>query len=111
MSRDADGASTNGDAYEEATTRERIRDLLTERDAPPSEIAEALGVGLPSVRSNVPHVARSVRSDEGARFLVAPPECADCGFSRFDDPLAAPSRCPSCKSERVEEAVFRIEEP
>jgi len=95
---------------DETTTRERIRDLLTDRDASSSEIADELDIGLPSARSNVPHVARSVRSDDDLRFLVAPPECADCGFSRFDDPLAAPSKCPSCKSERVEEAVFRIEE-
>ena len=42
-------------------------------------------------------------------FLVAPPECRNCGFSAFDDPVNYPSRCPDCRSESIEEAVFKIE--
>jgi len=90
------------------TTREEIADLLYDRDASPSRIADEFDLGISSVHGHLPHVARSVEGNEGERFLVAPPECSDCGFSRFDDPLAAPSKCPSCKSERIEEAVFRI---
>jgi len=94
---------------DESTTREEIADLLRTRDASPSAIADEFDLGLSSAHGHLPHVARSVEGRDGERFLVAPPECADCGFSRFEDPLAAPSKCPSCKSERIEEAVFRIE--
>ena len=90
------------------TTRERVADLLRERDATPSEVADELETHVDSVYANLKHVSRSVESG-GERMLVAPPECADCGFSGFDDPLGRPSNCPSCESERIEEPVLRVE--
>jgi len=97
------------DEPDDETARRRIADYLRDSDATPSELAEALGVHVRSVYAHLPHVSRSVEA-EGDRFLVAPPECADCGFSGFDDLLTRPSRCPSCKSERIEEPVLRVEE-
>jgi len=96
------------DGPDSRTTRQRIVDLLGERDATPSEVADALDVHVDSVYAHLGHVSRSVEGGDG-RLLVAPPECADCGFSDFDDPLARPSRCPSCKSERIEDPVLRVE--
>lgn len=95
------------DDLDAETTRRRIAERLREGDATPSELAAELDVHLRSVYSHIPHVSRSVESDD-EQLLVAPPECADCGFSEFDDPLARPSRCPSCKSERIEEPVLRV---
>ncbi len=94
---------------DEKTTRKRIADHLRDRDAKPSEIADALDVHVDSVYAHLEHVSRSVEG-EGGRMLVAPPECAECGFSEFDYPLSRPSKCPSCKSERLEEPVLRVEE-
>lgn len=96
------------DDLDSATTRQRIADLLRERDATPSEVADELDTHVDSVYANLKHVSRSVESSDD-RMLVAPPECADCGFSDFDDPLGRPSKCPSCKSERIEEPVLRVE--
>ena len=93
--------SDENDGVTEETTRRRIAELLRETDATPSQIAEALDVHPRSVYSHLPHVSRSIEGGD-ERLLVAPPECADCGFSDFDDPLARPSRCPSCKGERIE---------
>ncbi|RAW45752.1 transcriptional regulator [Halorubrum sp. 48-1-W] len=88
------------------TTRQRIADRLREEPATASEIAADLALPTPTVYEHLEHVSRSVADDE--RFLVSPPECRDCGFDGFDDPLNAPSRCPECKSERVEEPAFVI---
>ncbi|MDZ7687397.1 MAG: transcriptional regulator [Halobacteriales archaeon] len=93
---------------DDATTRKRIADYLREDDATPSQIAEALDVHVDSVYAHIEHVARSVESED-ERMLVAPPDCAECGFSDFDYPLSRPSKCPSCKSERIEEPVLRVE--
>ena len=93
---------------DEATTRERIADHIREQEATPSEIADTLDVHVDSVYAHLGHVARSVEGS-GERVLVAPPECADCGFSGFDEPLGRPSKCPSCKSERIREPVLRVE--
>lgn len=96
------------DGLDSRTTRQRIADYLRDNDATPSQIADALDVHVDSVYAHVEHVSRSIEGND-ERLLVAPPECADCGFSDFDDILSRPSKCPSCKSERIEEPVLRVE--
>lgn len=90
------------------TTRERMADRLREEALSASALAREFGVRTPVALDHVQHVARSLEATE-ERLLVAPPTCRDCGFDEFDDPANRPSRCPACKSESVEEPVFRIE--
>ncbi|MFO8113885.1 MAG: transcriptional regulator [Halorubrum sp.] len=94
------------------TTRQRITEVLREGPATASELGESLSLPTPVVYEHLEHVSRSVADGNGAgaddQFLVAPPECRDCGFDGFDDPLNEPSRCPECKSERVGEPAFVI---
>lgn len=89
------------------TTRERLADRLRDSPATASTLSRELGVPTTTVYDHVRHVARSVSGEE--RLLVAPPTCADCGFDDFDDLVNDPSRCPACRSENVEEAVFKID--
>lgn len=91
----------------ERTTRQRIADRLREEPATASTLAADLSLPTAVVYDHLEHVAQSV--DDGEQFLVAPPECPECGFDRFDDPVNAPSRCPECRSERVSEPVFTVE--
>lgn len=93
---------------EESTTRQRIADALREGPATARQLSESLGIPTSTVYEHVPHVAQSLEN-EAAQFLVAPPECLDCGFDEFDDPLNYPSRCPECKSERIAEPRFVVE--
>lgn len=92
----------------EQTTRERIAAHLQEQTATPSALAVEFDITPYSAVTHVRHLARSVDS-QGHELQVAPPECKDCGFSRFDDPANLPSRCPDCKSESLTEPVFRIQ--
>jgi hypothetical protein len=90
------------------TTRRRIADELRATPATASDLSTRVGVPTSTVYDHLRHVARSLdEADE--QFLVAPPECRTCGFSAFDDPVNHPSRCPECRSEGIEEAVFKIE--
>ncbi|MFB6169820.1 MAG: transcriptional regulator [Haloarculaceae archaeon] len=90
------------------TTRQRIVDHLREQVASPSSLAETFETTPAAALSHVEHVAKSLDpTDE--ELLVAPPECRECGFSDFDDPLNLPSRCPRCKHEGIEEPRFKIE--
>lgn len=89
----------------ERTTRQRIAATLREAPATATDLAAELAVPAPQVYEHLRHVARST-DDE---LLVAPPECRDCGFDGFDDPLNAPSRCPECRSENLADPVFTIE--
>lgn len=92
------------------TTRERIADDLRREALPASAIATEHAITAESALSHVRHIARSLDGDStDERLLAAPPECADCGFTGFDDVANRPSRCPECKSEAIEEPVFRIE--
>jgi predicted Zn-ribbon and HTH transcriptional regulator len=100
------------------TTRQRIADALREAPRTASDLAETLSLPTPTVYEHLDHVSRSVGDDDGSggdesgdadeEFLVAPPTCRDCGFDGFDDPVNEPSRCPECKSERIEEPAFVI---
>ncbi|AUV81418.1 transcriptional regulator [Salinigranum rubrum] len=91
------------------TTRQRIAEELRSEPATASELSTRVGVPASTVYDHLQHVARSL-DGEDEQFLVAPPECRNCGFSAFDDPVNYPSRCPQCRSEGIEEAVFKIEE-
>lgn len=92
----------------EDTTRQRLADELRAEQATASELSTRVGVPASTVYDHLRHVARSLDGGD-ERFLVAPPECRTCGFSAFDDPVNHPSRCPNCRSEGIEEAVFKIE--
>ncbi len=93
----------------DSTRRERLADVLGAEPATASELAAELDSSVSTIYHDIKHVARSLRYSETAEFLVAPPECSNCGFSGYDDPINYPSRCPECRSESIEEAVFKIE--
>lgn len=93
----------------ERTTRERIADRLREDALTAGALAAEFGVTTAAALSHVRHVARSLEGNGDEQLLAAPPECRDCGFTGFDDLANRPSRCPECRSESIEEPVFRIE--
>ena len=99
------------------TTRQRIADALREEPRTASDPAATLSLPTPTAYEHLEHVSRSVADESGSdegdgradeEFLVAPPTCRECGFDGFDDPVNEPSRCPECKSERIEEPAFVI---
>ncbi|SFF98916.1 hypothetical protein SAMN04488063_1046 [Halopelagius inordinatus] len=92
------------------TTRTKIADALRSEPHTATDLSEAIGIPRAAAYDHLEHVARSVDADAtDDQFLVAPPECRECGFSGFDDLVNYPSRCPECRSERIEEPVFVIQ--
>ena len=94
----------------DSTRREQLAEALTAKQATASELAAELDSSVSTIYQDLKHVARSMRYKDDVEFLVAPPECTNCGFSNYDDPVNYPSRCPECRSESIEEAVFKIED-
>ena len=90
------------------TTRERMTDRLREESLSAGALAREFDVRASEALEHVRHIAQSLEGT-GEQLLVAPPECRDCGFDRFDDRANRPSRCPECKSENVSEPHFRVE--
>jgi len=93
----------------DSTRREQLAEVLGDRQATASELAAELDSSVSTIYQDLKHVARSMRYKDGTEFLVAPPECTNCGFSNYDDPVNYPSRCPECRSESIAEAVFKVE--
>ena len=59
---------------------------------------------IKEVYSNIEKIAKIVKK-KGLELFVMPPKCKNCGFE-FSKIKA--SKCPKCKSERIEEARFVI---
>ncbi|MFC7072364.1 transcriptional regulator [Halovenus rubra] len=89
------------------TTRERITDRLREEPLTVSGLAREFELNAATTLTHVEHIAKTLDQTD-QELLVAPPECRDCGFDRFDDLINRPSRCPDCKSEAIEEPAFRV---
>ncbi len=105
--------------YVDETTRERILRLLLESRRPLSAAEIASLVGLDPARSeklvyeHLKHIAKTLRRRRGGRYVLymVPPRCRDCGyvFTDLDEPRR-PSKCPRCRSQRIEPPRFYIEE-
>ncbi|MDY6779300.1 MAG: transcriptional regulator [Halobacteria archaeon] len=103
-----DERTDEGNGFDGGTQRQRVLEYLEEHDATPREISRSVGVPTSSVYEHVEHIAKSLRNSERS-LMAAPPECKECGFDGFDEVAEHPSRCPECRSERIDEPVFRIE--
>jgi predicted Zn-ribbon and HTH transcriptional regulator len=94
----------------DATDRERIAEAIREEPLTASQLSQRVRIPRSAVYEHLPHVAQSIEGTAPEeQFLVAPPECGNCGFSGFDEPINYPSRCPECRSENIQEPVFTIE--
>ena len=94
---------------DDATARERIIDALRQQPLDASALSQRIGIPRSTVYDHLEHVAQSIGgSDTREQLLVSPPECGNCGFTDFDDPVNDPSRCPDCRSENIREPTFTI---
>ncbi len=73
------------------------------------ELAARVGLGEKEVVPHLEHLEKSLRA-RGERLIVKPARCLGCGHE-FEDrrALTRPSRCPECRSERIEAPRFRVE--
>jgi hypothetical protein len=89
------------------TFRRALIDVLTAEPRSVSSIARELGLKRGDVENDLRHAIRSARA-AGRRVLIDPARCRACGFVFGEDKLMKPSRCPSCRSERLYEAQILI---
>ena len=90
------------------TFRKSLIDVLAAQPRSVSSIARELGLKRGDVEDDLRHAIRSARAS-GRRVLIEPARCRSCGFTFGEDKLSKPSRCPSCRGERLFEAQIRIE--
>lgn len=82
--------------------------LLSEGNCTARGLSQTLGVREKEVYAHLAHIARSV-VPQRQRLQIKPSRCLSCGYV-FDTRkrFTKPGRCPSCKSERIEEPRYRI---
>ncbi len=94
----------------DSTRRQQLVELLASDGTTFEELRQALGGSLNRLEEDLRHVERSLRSS-GQTLHVEPESSEACGFvfrGRETRHLRPPSRCPECKSERVEQPRFSI---
>jgi predicted Zn-ribbon and HTH transcriptional regulator len=100
-----------GPTERQATIRAALREALRAGPRTARELSGAVGVPEKQVAAHLEHLARSLKAS-GERLRVEPARCQDCGFTfRKRDRLSRPSRCPVCRSERLDAPRFAIETP
>lgn len=69
----------------------------------------ALKAQTRALEDDLRHVEQSARN-QGLRFVVTPATCEGCRYVFRDRKrFITPGRCPKCRSERIEDAMFRLE--
>lgn len=95
------------------TVRERLAKALLESKRPMSvyELHVAVGAEMrpEELYGELEHVAASLKR-RGYRLRMVPARCRACGYEFRDrKKLKRPSRCPNCRSERIEPPLFYVE--
>ncbi len=89
------------------TRRKEISMLLRQRAWTPKELASHFFAEMSEIIADLEHVRRSTQLP--LRFRFSPPFCRQCGFVFKERlKLKAPTKCPKCRSEGIEEGRYSI---
>ena len=92
------------------TRRAALHAALADGPHTARELSGLTGMPERDVVVHLEHLARSLRREGIGRLVVEPARCVACAFSFSKrDRLTRPSRCPVCKSERLEPPRFWLE--
>ncbi len=96
----------SGPPARSTTVRRELSALLSEHPQTARELSQRASLPEREVASHLQHLMLSARG-QGKRLQRFPARCLGCGF-RFEtrEKLTAPSRCPKCRSERIEPPRF-----
>jgi transcriptional regulator len=90
------------------TIRQQMIDLLLQETHDVREISQALGISEKEVNTHLPHIDKSVAS-QNRKLQVSPATCTECGFTFKDRRrLTKPSRCPRCRGQRIQSPRYRV---
>ena len=90
------------------TRRQKVLRLLRERSRTLKELAREARASARTVRADLEHIERGLA--KGERLMIVPATCGACDFEfRERRRIETPSRCPKCRSERIDEPLFSIE--
>ncbi|MGF1758660.1 hypothetical protein L4D76_12100 [Photobacterium sagamiensis] len=91
------------------TTRKEITTLLSERSCTAKEISTAAKISEKEVYDNLEYILKTIHRDN-RKLVITPYQCKKCGFVfKKRERLKKPGKCPLCRSESIEDALFSIQ--
>jgi transcriptional regulator len=92
------------------TVRHEILLVLEQGFRSAGEISREVRISERDVYDHLNHIRKTV-SKAGKHLIIAPAECRKCGFVFTKrERLRKPGRCPLCRGESIQEALFAISE-
>ncbi|RLB90357.1 MAG: transcriptional regulator [Deltaproteobacteria bacterium] len=90
------------------TSRQQMMEILSRQECSVRDLSRMLGIREKEVYDHLSHIQRSVASRK-RKLVISPSRCLSCGYvfetrKRF----TRPSRCPHCRSERIQGAKYKI---
>ena len=90
------------------TIRKQLIACLSEHEASGRELSKIVGISEKEVYEHLPHIARTVNAQR-KKIIITPSQCLSCNYIFKDRKrFSPPSRCPQCKSEHLQDPVYRI---
>ncbi len=92
------------------TVRHEILLVLERGFRSAGQISREVRISEREVYDHLDHIRKTV-SKSGKHLIIAPAECKKCGFVFTKrERLSKPGRCPLCRGESIQEALFSISE-
>ena len=89
------------------TRRQEIIEILSKEEKTAQELANFFQLELKFILEDLEHIKKSIIP---RRLLMKPAFCKACGFVfKERSKISKPSKCPRCKKEGIQAALFRIE--
>ena len=90
------------------TLRQKIIDLLADREMDARELSREVGIKEKEVYEHLAHIERSLTA-KGSKLVIRPSECLNCGYVfKNRRRLTRPGRCPRCRDSRLMNPSFKI---
>ncbi len=92
------------------TVRHEILAVLEQGTRSANELSREVRISEREVYDHLDHIRKTV-SKAGKHLFITPAECKKCGFIfKKRERLRRPGRCPLCRGESIQEALFSIGE-
>jgi hypothetical protein len=89
------------------TRRQEIIKILSKEEKTAQELANLFKIELKFILEDLEHIRRTVKP---RKLVMKPAFCKSCGFVfKERSKISKPSRCPRCKKEWIQAALFKIE--
>lgn len=93
----------------ETTIRIEIMELLKNKELSMIEISKLVGISEKNISNHIEHIKKSL-SNTGYFLKIKPAVCLECGYTfRKREKIKKPTKCPICRSEHIEDPLFKIE--